>query len=106
MSERRSLLSYWPLLYAYEADGRDGRGVYGITDEFPVAQQRLRAALPMMPEGTVGTIRLAILDNRLPRPEYRYGPVIARLRRAKEGGGQVVDDDRTGAASREIPRHH
>jgi len=59
--------------------------VWGITDEFHVAQRRVREALAGLPEGTVATIRLAVLDTALPRPEYRYGPVVARLHSGDRG---------------------
>lgn len=43
---------------------------------------------------------MAVLDTRPPRPEYRYGPVVARLTRDEE----VYDDNRIGEASGEDPR--
>lgn len=85
---------YGPPLFVYDADGGDGHGVAGVTDMFEVAQRQVCAALLTMPVGAAGTIRLALLDNGLPRPEYRYVGVVARMRRDKTSGGVVVNGNR------------
>ncbi len=91
-------------LFAYDADDGDGHGVAGVTDMFDVAERQLRAALSAMPEGTAGTIRLVILDNRLPGPEYRYLGVVAQLWRDGVSGGVAAEDDRVaGKGEVELP---
>ena len=85
----------WPhLLYTYDADSGDGRGMRGVTDVFDIAERRVIAALCTMPHGASGSIRLACLDiNARPYPSYRYGPVVARAWRSTDGDAMLTGGD-------------
>lgn len=98
-----------PLLYVYDVDGGDGHGVYGVTDEFKIAERRLVDALTAMPYGARGTIRRARLDiYMLPYPSYRYGSVVACAWRDTRSGvlvvaGTPLDPEPADGAANELP---
>jgi hypothetical protein len=76
-----------PELHTWDATGPARRSARGVSTDHQAAHEALVDALQAMPPGKAeGRIRQAWIDWMAdPRPEYRYGPVLAQARRDSSG---------------------
>jgi hypothetical protein len=76
-------------LYAWDADGGNGRGACGITDVRDIADMRLLEAIHALPDGAKGQIRTARLNMVAGSLYYTYGRTLLKVRRDKLTGALI-----------------
>jgi hypothetical protein len=68
-------------LFAWDADGGNGRGACGVTDLRDIADMHLLDAMHTMPSGAHGQIRTARLNLLAGDRQYVYGRTLLKVRR-------------------------